>query len=135
PVRPFPAKSPVTISTPGVLAQPGKSPAGSLVTVQVPSPLSKATGIVSHPDTPVRATPVRPFPAKSPVTTLTPGVVAQAGKLPAGSLVTVQVPSPLAKATGIVAQPAAPVSATSVRPFPAKSPVTTLTPGVLAQAG
>ena len=54
----------------------------------------------------------------------------------AGPLVMVQVPSPLAKAIGIEAQPGVCLtSAMSVSPFPLKSPVMIRTPGVGAQEG
>src|SRR6266571_2674832 len=54
---------------------------------------------------------------------------------PAGRLVTGQLPSPLEKATGMVLQPATPVTARSVRPLPLKAPVTTFAPGDAAQGG
>ena len=74
---------------------------------QVPSPLAKATGIEAQPSIwRTSAMSVRPLPLKSPVTTFTPGVLAQDPmKVGAGPLVMFQVPSPLAKATGIEAQP------------------------------
>src|SRR6266487_3878632 len=130
-VRPLPLKSPVTTFAPGDPAQAPNWPASRLVTVQLPSPLANATGMVLQPATPVTARSVRPLPLKSPVTTFAPGDAAQPANWPAGRLVTVQLPSPspLAKATGMVLQPATPVTARSVRPLPLKSPVTTFAPG------
>src|SRR6266704_2337048 len=100
---------------PDAAAQAANWPAGRLVTVQLPSPLEKATGMVLQPATPVTARSVRPLPLKSPVTTFAPGDAAQAANWPAGRWVTVQLPSPLEKATGMVLQPATPVTARSVR--------------------
>ena len=49
--------------------------------------------------------------------------------------VTLKVPSPFENATGIVPQPAGPVSAMSTQMSPLKSPVTALAPTVAAQVG
>src|SRR6516225_2975711 len=132
-VRPLPLKSPVTTLAPAVVAQPANPGAGELWMVQVPSPLANATGTVVQPCPPTRAMSVRPLPLKSPVTTLAPAAVAQPANPGAGELWMVQVPSPLANATGTVVQPCPPTRAMSVRPLPLKSPVTTLAPAVVAQ--
>src|SRR5437879_3972110 len=76
---------------------------------------------------------VRPSPLKSPASTRAPGVAAQLAKSGALLLVTVKKPLPLEKATGMVAQPAPPARAMSVRPSPLKSPASTRAPGVVAQ--
>src|SRR5436190_12449653 len=101
-----------------------------LVMRQLPSPLAKATGIVFQPGSfRTNATSVCPSPLKSPVSTCTPLVAAQPAKSPMSLLVTRQLPSPMAKATGIVVQPGyVGTNATSVRPSPLKSPVTTSVP-------
>ncbi len=103
---------------------------------QVPSPLAKAIGMLAQPGVwRTSAMSVRPLPLKSPVTTRTPGALAQpVMKSAHRPLVMFQVPSPLANAIGMLAQPGVcRTSAMSVRPLPLKSPVTTRTPGVLAQ--
>ena len=101
--------------------------------VQVPSPLANAAGAVAQPCPPTRAMSVRPLPLKPPVTTLAPGCLAQPANPGAGELWMVQVPSPLANATGTVAQPCPPTRAMSVRPLPLNTPVTTCAPGCVAQ--
>ena len=112
--------------TPGALAQQVmKSATGPLVMFQVPSPLANATGIVAHPGVcRTSAMSVRPFPLKSPVDDPHAGRDAQpVMKSATGPLVMFQVPSPLANATGIAAQPGVcRTSAMSVRPLPLKSP-------------
>src|SRR5688572_3580505 len=123
--------------TPGVLAQAGmKSGAAPLVTVQLPSPTDAATGMVDQPGVcRTRARSVSPFWVKSPAITRTPGALAQeVMKSATGPLVTVQLPSPTATATGIDDQPGVcRTRARSVSPFPLKSPAITRTPGALAQ--
>src|SRR5580693_792196 len=131
-VRPLPLKSPVTTFTPGAVAQPANPGAGELWMVQVPSPLAKAAGTVLQPGPPTRAMSVRPLP-KLPVTTFTPGAVAQPANPGAGELWMVQVPSPLANAAGTVVQPWPPTRAMSVRPLPLNPPVTRFAPCCPAQ--
>ena len=109
-----PLKLPVTTFTPASVAQPPKSAAPELVTVQPPLPLANAIGTVFQPGPPTKAMSVRPLPLKLPVTTFTPASVAQPPKLGAASLVIVQPPLPLANAIGIVFQPGPPTSAMSV---------------------
>src|SRR5256884_1121198 len=132
-VRPLPLKLPVTTFTPDPVAQPANSGAVELWIVQVPSPLANATGTVFQPCPPTRAMSVRPLPLKLPVTTFTPDPVAQPANSGAVELWIVQVPSPLANATGTVFQPCPPTRAMSVRPLPLKLPVTTFTPDPVAQ--
>ncbi len=89
-----------------------------LETPKVPSPLEKASGTVCQPFPPTRAISVLPFPLKSPEIILRPGADAQVAKLVIGWFVTLNVPSPLEKATGCVPHPCPPTSAISVFPFP-----------------
>src|SRR5262245_45690228 len=91
--------------------------------------------MLPHPTGPETAMSALPSPSKSPVTSLAPGVAAQAGKLATPLLVTKKLPSPRENATGIEPQPVGPETARSVRPSPLKSPDTSLAPGVAAQIG
>ena len=124
------SKSPTIGLTPLALAQPAKLPASRLVTRQLPSPCAKAIGIVPQsPPRRISAMSERPSPSKSPTSGSTPLILAQAAKRPVLWLVMRQLPSPRAKAIGIVPQsPLRRISATSERPSPSKSPTSGLTP-------
>src|SRR2546426_10664479 len=119
---------------PGVAAQASNSLAFRLVTVQVPSPLASATGTVFQPCPPTRAMSVRPLPLKLPVTTFTPDPVAQPANWGAVELWIVQVPSPLANATGTVFQPCPPTRAMPAQALTAQTPVSDVTPIACAPA-
>src|SRR5262249_17930737 len=107
----------------------------ALVTLKVPFPTEKATGILPQPAPPKAARSVLPSPLKSPATIWTPGVAAQVGKLATAALVTLKDPFPAETATGILPQPAPPKATRSVLPSPLKSPLSIFTPGVAAQVG
>src|SRR5690349_1937756 len=77
---------------------------------------------------------VRWSPLKSPVRARAPAVLAQIGKSDTPELVTLHLPPPAANATGMVDQPEGPVSATSSRPSPLKSPLSRCAPALVAQA-
>src|SRR6185503_7651588 len=111
-VFPSALKSPTRIFAFVVAAQPGKFPAGELVTLKVPSPFENATGMLFQPDGPVIAASVFPSPLKSPTRIFAFVVAAQPGKFPAVALVTLKVPSPFENATGKLFQPEGPVKAT-----------------------
>src|SRR5216683_1260417 len=130
---PSPLKSPTSGVTPGRDAQVPKSPRITLVTLKLPSPLEKATGIEVQPWPPTSAMSALPSPLKSPTSAVTPGIDAQVPNCPRISLVTLKLPSPLEKATGIEVQPWPPTSAMSAFPSPLKSPTSAVTPGIDAQ--
>src|SRR4051794_41673814 len=131
--RPSWFTSPDTACTPGAWAHHGTSVTASLVTRKVPLPREKATGLVVQPGPPVSMRSARPSWLTSPATTLTPGAWAHQGTSVTASLVTRKVPLPRENATGMVVQPAPPVSRTSARPSRLTSPDTTCTPGACAQ--
>src|SRR5216683_2664475 len=159
---PSPLKSPTSGVTSGRDAKVPNCPMIVLVTLKLPSPLEKATGTDVQPCPPVSAmsalpsplksptsgvTPGRdvqpwpptsamsalPSPLKSPTSAVTPGIDAQVPNCPRISLVTLKLPSPLEKATGIEVQPWPPTSAMSAFPSPLKSPTSAVTPGIDAQ--
>src|SRR3954451_5941639 len=131
--RPSWLTSPATTLTPGAWAHQGTSVTASLVTRKVPLPRENATGMVVQPGPPVSMRSARPSWLTSPATTLTPGAWAHQGTSVTASLVTRKGPLPRENATGMVVQPAPPVSMTSARPSRLTSPDTTCTPGACAQ--
>src|SRR5215510_3366230 len=126
-------KSPTSGFALGVAAQTAKLTIGAFVTLKVPLPLEKATGMLAQPEGPVNATSVLPSPLKSPTSGFALGVAAQTAKLTIGAFVTLKVPLPLENATGMLPQPEAPVNATSVRCSLLKSPTNGFAFGVAAQ--
>src|SRR4051812_9419306 len=88
---------------------------------------------------PVRAMSAKPSPLKSPLTALTLLWLAQLQKLALipdnATLDTVKFPSPFENATGMLDQPAPPVSAISILPSPLKSPATGLAPLTVDHTG
>src|SRR6478752_4369033 len=132
--RRSPLKSPTMALAPGKLAQVVKLSMVLFTNVNVPLPLESAIGTRPQ-SAPVSAMSSRPSPSKSPATGTTLAVAAKPGKLATPDEVTVKRPSPFENATGIVPQLGEPVSATSCRPSPSKSPATGFTPGRLAQSG
>ena len=87
--------------------------------MKLPSPFEKATGRVCHHGVfgpGVSARSVRPSWLKSPVSTLAPVAWAHPAKSGCAAFVTVKLPSPFDRATGILVHPEPPTSAMSVRP-------------------
>src|SRR5262245_22458321 len=130
---PSPLKSPTNFLACGSEDKLAKSPMNVLVTVKLPLPFERATGKVFHDEGPVSAISALPSPLKSPTNFLACRLEAKPAKSEIGRLVTLKLPSPFEKATGSVFQPETPVRAMSVLPSPLKSPVNTVTCGLVAQ--